>query len=58
MIHEQTVKTIAGTAVTGGSVVTSFVAAALPIVQFVAACIGVCVGLATLIYYIKLIRKK
>lgn len=57
MIHtEQVAK--AGVVVSSSATVTSFVATALPVVQFIAACIGVCVGIATLIYYIKQIRKK
>lgn len=47
-----------GTGVTGASILTTFIATALPVVQFIAACIGVCVGVATLVYYIKQIRKK
>ncbi len=48
----------AGIALSSTATVTSFVATALPVVQFVAACIGVLVGLATLVYYIKRIRKE
>ncbi len=47
-----------GAGVTGASTVTSFVTTALPIVQFIAAVVGVAVGLATLVYYIKRIRKE
>lgn len=47
-----------GVAVSGASTTASFVATALPVVQFIAACIGVLVGLATLVYYIKQIRRK
>lgn len=59
ILHMQAATTAkVGSGVTGAAVVTSFIATALPIVQFIAACIGVCVGVATLVYYIKMIRKK
>jgi len=57
MITEQMIAK-AGPPVSVAATATSFVATALPVVQFIAACIGVLVGCATLIYYIKQIRKK
>lgn len=50
MIQTEQVARI-GAGVTGVSTATTFYATALPAVQFFAACIGVCVGVATFIYY-------
>ena len=57
MIAEQFIAK-AGPPVAVSATVTSFIATALPVVQFIAACVGLLVGLATLIYYVKQIRKK
>jgi hypothetical protein len=48
----------AGVAVTTAGITTSFVATAMPIVQFIGAVVAVCVGLATLTYYLLQIREK
>jgi hypothetical protein len=56
-MQEQTIAKV-GTVVTGASVATSFVAQAMPIVQFIAACIGVLVGAASLVYWVLQIREK
>lgn len=42
---------VAGIAVTGVSTGTTFVAQAMPYVQFFAACVAAAVGCATLVYY-------
>jgi membrane associated rhomboid family serine protease len=57
--HFQT-ETVAriGAGVTGSSIFMSFMATALPVVQFIAAVVGVAVGIATFVYYVKRIRKE
>jgi hypothetical protein len=57
IVHEQLLAK-AGPAVTIASATTSFVATALPVVQFIGAVVAVLVGIATFIYYALSVREK
>lgn len=57
MIDPHTLAKI-GTGTTTASVVTTFLATAMPVVQFLAACVGLAVGVVTFIYWVKQLRKK